>query len=281
MTASEIRAAIRRDIREPSAITVGNDQIDAVVALGGDRLWEALLIGDPTRGKERVSLASTYSTNEFSLPSDCYKIFKVWDMMDNAEDITAASNASPIELTVTATSFEDDQIIRVHDVAGNTAANGVWKVDNQATNTIELTDSTGNASYTSGGKAFQEKSTFREMVEIDVEEATYVNKWQYFLRSGSIIVDYPTFDNDLVLDYTRNYNAITDIPAKYHIGLVSYAVGALMRLPTQDAKNFGDIQSMLQYHSTRYNSVITSITGTGAQSARPKRLPDAMHWDYL
>ena len=281
MTAAELRAAVRRDIREPSAITISNAQIDSIIALGGDRVWEALLSSDPTKGEERVSIAS--NTNVFDLPSDCNKIIKVWDMQDNAEDIAAASNAAPIELTINATSTDrsDDQIVRVHDVLGNTAANGVWLVDGQSANTFELYGSTGNASYTSGGKVFQENSVFREMVEINVNAASYQNKWQYFLRSGSIVIDYPTFDNDLILDYTRNYSAITDIPAKYHIALVSYGVIQLLRIPVQQDANYEDIKRMQEYHQSRFDSILESINKHFGQSGRPKRLPDVMHWDYL
>ena len=279
MNAAEITAAVRRDIREPSAITISDTQITAIVALGADRIWEALLKSDPTKGKERVSLSST--TNVFSLPSDCHKIYKVWDMKDNADSVEAATNASNIELTLTAHEFEDEQIVRVHDVGGNTAANGVWEVTAAATDTLELSGSTGNDAYTSGGKIFQESNSFREMVEIDVEEASYHNEWQYFLRSGEIVVDYPTFSNDLVLDYARNYSTLTDIPAKYHIGLVSYAVVNTMRIPSKDSPNYEDIHSMLSYHTNRLNSVFDSIYTSFGQSARPKRHPQGIHWECL
>lgn len=279
MTAAELRAAVRRDIREPSAITIGNDQIDDIIALGGDRIWEAMLIADPSKGKERVSLSSY--THVFSLPSDCCKIYKVWDMRTNADSVEAASNTSPIELTMTGHSFSDGNIVRVHDVAGNTAANGVWELDNSATDTVELLGSTGNAAYTSGGKCFVESSSFREMVEIDVDAATYHNEWQYFLRDAEIVVDKVSFSNDLVLDYQRTYSAITDIPAKYHIGLVSYAVTQLMRIPVQGDPNYEDLKGVLDYHTNRLNSVFNAINTKFGQSARPKRHPDSMHWGYL
>ena len=279
MTADQIRALVRRDIREPSAVTIGNTQIDDVVALGGDVLWAALVNADQTFGKDRVSLTST--THVFDLPSNCMKIQEVSDMRTTADSVEAASNASNIELTMTAHAFADDMIVRVHDVAGNTAANGTWLVDNKATDTIELSGSTGNASYTSGGKCFQEKSGFRKMVEIAEEDANYTTNWEFFLRHDKIVVNYPSFENDLVLDFTRDYADITDIPAKYHVGLVSYAVLQLMRIPVQQDSNYEDMKSILEYHSQRMTSITGAINATFGQSGKPKRVPDTMNWGII
>jgi hypothetical protein len=73
--------------------------------------------------------------------------------------VTAASNATPIVITATAHGFANGDIVVVNDVGGNLAANGVWKIANQAANTFELTDPitstnvVGSAAYTSGGYA--------------------------------------------------------------------------------------------------------------------------------
>lgn len=73
--------------------------------------------------------------------------------------VTAASNATPIVVTATAHGFANGDIVIIGAVGGNLAANGVWKIANQATNTFELTDpitgtnAVGSAAYTSGGYA--------------------------------------------------------------------------------------------------------------------------------
>lgn len=72
--------------------------------------------------------------------------------------ITAASNATPIVITATAHGFTNGDFVYVDGVGGNLAANGLWKIANQAANTFELTrpDGTnvvGSAAYTSGGYA--------------------------------------------------------------------------------------------------------------------------------
>lgn len=73
--------------------------------------------------------------------------------------VTGATNASPIVLTITAHGWTNGDIICVGKVGGNLAANGVFKVANQAANSVELTtlqdglNTTGSAAYTSGGYA--------------------------------------------------------------------------------------------------------------------------------
>ena len=66
--------------------------------------------------------------------------------------ITAATNASPIVITVGAGhGLVNGESVEVGEVGGNTAANGIWTVANVTATTFELVGSTGNANYTSGG----------------------------------------------------------------------------------------------------------------------------------
>ncbi len=73
--------------------------------------------------------------------------------------ITGATNATPIVVTATAHGFTNGDLVLVGAVGGNLAANGIFKIANQATNTFELTDPitgtnvVGSAAYTSGGYA--------------------------------------------------------------------------------------------------------------------------------
>lgn len=68
--------------------------------------------------------------------------------------ISAATNASPIVITSTAHPLANGDQITISGVLGNTAANGTWTVANKTANTLELTGSTGNGTYTSGGTIF-------------------------------------------------------------------------------------------------------------------------------
>lgn len=66
--------------------------------------------------------------------------------------ITAATNASPIAITTSAAhGLKTDDWVNVDDVAGNTAALGLWRITVTSTTAFTLNGSTGNAAYTSGG----------------------------------------------------------------------------------------------------------------------------------
>lgn len=72
--------------------------------------------------------------------------------------ITGATNATPIVVTCTAHGFTNGDFVSISGVGGNTNANGLRKIKNQATNTFELTDIldvniAGSGTYTSGGFA--------------------------------------------------------------------------------------------------------------------------------
>jgi|ERR1051326_1705425 hypothetical protein len=73
--------------------------------------------------------------------------------------ITGATNATPIVITATAHGFTNGDLVFIDGVGGNLAANGLWKIANQATNTFELTNpvsggnAAGSGAYTSGGYA--------------------------------------------------------------------------------------------------------------------------------
>lgn len=72
--------------------------------------------------------------------------------------VTAASNATPVVMTSTAHGFANGDIIIQGGVLGNLAANGTFKVANQAANTYELqtldgVNVVGSGAYTSGGWA--------------------------------------------------------------------------------------------------------------------------------
>jgi hypothetical protein len=67
--------------------------------------------------------------------------------------VTAASNATPIQITVASHGYSNGDVIQITAVTGNTAANGTWTISNVATNTFTLDGSVGNGAYVSGGTA--------------------------------------------------------------------------------------------------------------------------------
>lgn len=73
------------------------------------------------------------------------------DAITGTVAITGATNATPIVITAAAHGLSNWDVCRIAGVGGNTAANGVWAVNNVTTNSFELVGSTGNAAFTSGG----------------------------------------------------------------------------------------------------------------------------------
>lgn len=67
--------------------------------------------------------------------------------------ISAATNASPIQITAAANALVTGQTVTISGVLGNTAANGTWVVTVLNSTTFTLNGSTGNGTYTSGGTA--------------------------------------------------------------------------------------------------------------------------------
>jgi hypothetical protein len=90
----------------------------------------------------------------------------------NIKAVTAATNASPIVATITAHGWANGDIICIGKVGGNLAANGVFVVAGQTTNTVNLTtlqdglNTTGSAAYTSGGYAINLSAT-TAMTQVD------------------------------------------------------------------------------------------------------------------
>lgn len=70
-----------------------------------------------------------------------------------SKTITGATNATPIQITVSSHGYVTGDVIYISGVPGNTAANGVWIITNTGTNTFTLDGSAGNGTYTSGGSA--------------------------------------------------------------------------------------------------------------------------------
>ncbi len=68
-------------------------------------------------------------------------------------DITGATNEMPITITCANHGFRNGDLVKVSGVAGNTAANGTWKVIRRSRNQFFLRGSAGNGGYSSGGTA--------------------------------------------------------------------------------------------------------------------------------
>lgn len=126
--------------------------------------------------------------------------------------ISAATNTSPIVLTVAATNvggglgIVTGQTITVSGVGGNTAANNTWNniiVTNGGT-TITLNGSTGNGAYTSGGTVFPDSYANNSIQQFGISNIG-LNNFLNGIYIGEM--------NNIGLAYSSFYNVwITNCP---------------------------------------------------------------------
>jgi len=84
------------------------------------------------------------------VPQSCE--IQPYDITDTPLGVTAATNASPIQVTTNFPhGFATGDEVTISGVLGNTAANGVWTITVVDTTNFTLDGSTGNGVYTSGG----------------------------------------------------------------------------------------------------------------------------------
>jgi len=68
--------------------------------------------------------------------------------------ITGATNATPIVITATSHGYSTGDVVAIHSVGGNVAANKAgWTITTVDANSFSLDTSVGNGGYTSGGKS--------------------------------------------------------------------------------------------------------------------------------
>ncbi len=114
-------------------------------------------------------------------------------------NITAASNASPIVITNSSHGLLNGDLVEITGVLGNTAANGVFTVQNAATNTFELASSTGNGAYSSGGQVARLSSSSIELAPYTTQ--VFCFKWTASTNTVSLIMG--DLDQSEVLSLNR------------------------------------------------------------------------------
>ena len=252
MQEAEIIAAIRRGIREPSPVTIDDDGISKVILRGVTLIGHMIHDVDPSYFNTHKSISSyTYA---FTKPTDCLTILKIWDLGDNAITITGATNASPIVITATSHGFSDDAIVFIHDVGGNTAANGTFKITYINANSFSLDGSAGNGTYTSGGKVFEEPSSPDEIIKINLSEANLSNINKWYPRANEIVVDDSNFTNDIIIDYVALPTALSDIHSGLHEWLISFGITDLMVIDPDDP-HINDKIKTVRFHEKKFGKI--------------------------
>lgn len=263
MTESEIIAAIRRGIREPSARKVKDSDLSTAITRAIRVLGLEIEAADNTYYLTEDLLSS--NTHVFSLPSDCKKVLQVWDIGTNAKDVTDATATSPIVITSASHGFSDDDIVKIFNVLGNTDANGEWKVANATTNTFELYGSSGTNAYTSGGKIIKIPSSddgddiFERIDPISPVRAKYNDDSKWLSYDKKIVINDPDFTNDILISYTKTPTEIDDIPTEYHDGIVAFGVINYIQMPKPEEKSYEDKMYSLRYYTNIWDMVITQI----------------------
>lgn len=106
-------------------------------------IWVVATGGSTTEYSLVASVGTVTATNKDFIQPSCIK------SGGSSIQITAATNASPIEITtISAHGYSDHDIILVSGVVGNTNANGRWTIHTAGTTKFTLEGSTGNAAMT-------------------------------------------------------------------------------------------------------------------------------------
>lgn len=275
MTDAEIKKNIRRGIKETSVVRVSTSMLTLAVSEGVNVLGMKLKKYAPDSLKIRKTVTSL--THVFDYPSDCDVLQDVWDLGTSAGTITAASNATPIVITEADHGRATDDIVTIHDVLGNTVANGTFKITEVDDDKYSLSGSVGAVNYVSGGKVFKETTAFLLMDRLPDAELTFDDDTRYVLRNNEIIVDEIDFENDLLITYVQAVSGITDVPAKYHFGLVAFGVLNLMEMPEPEEKDFGIKKKSLEFYNTIWGQVDEDIRHGSQISARASGISKMNH----
>ena len=111
-----------------------------------------------------------------------------------AQTITAASNASPIVITIADHGYSNADRVLISDVTGNTSANGTWTITKLDAATFSLGASSGNAVYISGGTAV--KIEVPEPIRITAMVMVgdwYANRESMFIGPNFQYVEIPNY----------------------------------------------------------------------------------------
>jgi hypothetical protein len=252
-TEAQLIALIRKGIRQIRPTTVKDDDISLSIETAIDILGQILVQADPQYFEERKSIAASYAPHIFSAPSDLFRLDWVKDLGTNAGTITGATNASPIVVTESSHGRTTGNIVTIHDVVGNTSANGTWKITRVDADTYSLDGSTGNDAYTSGGKVFEDKNDFAIIYRKPTGDADNNSPAKWLPRKNKIIVDSPSFTNDILIGYVERPDSVSDIPAEFHrIGLESFGVIDNIEVPTTKDPKYYDIKASYEKHLARW-----------------------------
>jgi len=268
---------------------------------------------------------------------DITKLSTTTFSLDDSEGNAAYVSGGKAIKSSLAHGLSDNAIVVVHDVAGNTAANGTFKITKanlvngtdgntykciaahtaaaankpitgadyeiyweQETTGIHgvawisgssyvlsdfvfsLDGSTGNAAYTSGGYIYEDVTYAYKIEKKNLREATLNDDKGWYPRGDKIVVDDKDFTNDIMIDYIRSPDAITDIPTEYHMGLVAFNAINLLRIPKQDDPSYSDLSNSYALQKEIFSLIKTQIDQYFRESSEPEDIAMGIDFeDYL
>jgi uncharacterized phiE125 gp8 family phage protein len=127
---------------------VGSDDVANTDFNEGD---EFSVDTDSDPGRVVLKYGESYPGDSLATENPIYVEFVTGYGGHTSQTITAASNATPIVVTIVGHGYTGGEDILIDSVVGNTAANGRWYVTLVGVDTFSLNGSAGNAAYTSGG----------------------------------------------------------------------------------------------------------------------------------
>jgi len=99
--------------------------------------------------------------------------------------ISNATNATPIVVTAASHGIQNNDIVYVAGVQGNTAANGVWTASSVAGSSFTLTGSVGSGAYTSGTGVAACRGVGSGTAQISKQNGLWVNTTQITAYNSS------------------------------------------------------------------------------------------------
>lgn len=195
-------------------------------------------------------------------------------------NVTNATNASPIVITTDGNhNFITGDLVGVSSVGGNDAANGSFTITKLTDTTFQLDGSTGNGTYTSGGKAISDKDADGIVVfshnsasdykrsQVTVSENVVKNCEGRFIKlqtEGSVTVESNLLRLDsgtLITNFrgvdTQVANATIRNNQMYILGYTGGASAAFSALQAPGSSNFSSNESFVSEFC--FNNIHTQV----------------------
>lgn len=177
-------------------------------------------------------------------------------VLEASQNISNATQADPVVLTITSHGYSNGGDIFIDGVVGMTELNGrFFRVANQTTNTVELTDFAGNnidgssyTAYSSGGTAAKIFTLTTPYLEADLFRLKYTQS------ADVLTITHPSYDTRDISRSAHNNWSITT---------VTYAAGIS---PPSAGLSVAKTGTASGAANKQYRYVVTSINAEGSES---------------